>query len=264
MNFFKTSGWEEIIALSFSVLFLLIVPTITIMDQGDTVLQSELSNATITLKSWEYEGTPGHRALIIVDANGNEYYVDGLFLRGAFRQTDWQYWTETGDILQVTFHEKKNGSNSIFALSKKGHVYMSVDEAMGVQVDNDRIIRYMGYSAITLAAVFLLLILGIAFVKYNEPAGSKALANAADTERSENICVDRAEDMIKASFRCTIRRICVSVGQSVKKGDILLEISALQMHFPIEAGMDGVVREVYVQPGDVVEKDMPIIKLVEA
>ncbi len=139
-----------------------------------------------------------------------------------------------------------------------------MDEAMSVQANNDRIIRYVSYFAITLAAVFLLLILGIAFVKYNEPAGSKALANAADTERSENICVDRAENMIKASFRCTIRRICISVGQSVKKGDILLGISALQMHFPMEAETDGVIREVYVQPGDVVEKNMPIIKLVEA
>lgn len=259
MNFLKTCTWKDTICflISFVGCVLLFV-IMFVSEKGDSVPKEALKDATITLKNWEIEGVPGHRSLIITDTNSVEYYVDGIFLHEAFCWEDWNDSAENGDILQVTFYEKENGDNSIFALTKENHVYMSVEDALNAQSHNNNIGRYIGYFAIMAATVFLLLILGIVFANRRKSISNNT---SSSIEKLEDICDEGTENIIKVSFRCTINRIYMSTGQSVKKGNTLLEISAMQMRFPVVADIDGMVKEIYVKPGDVVEKDTPLIKL---
>lgn len=52
----------------------------------------------------------------------------------------------------------------------------------------------------------------------------------------------------------------VKVGQSVQKGDQLGIIEAMKIMNPLEASQDGIIEEILVKNGDVVQFDQPVIR----
>lgn len=53
----------------------------------------------------------------------------------------------------------------------------------------------------------------------------------------------------------------VTVGQSVKKGDVLMIIESMKLMNEVQSEFDGVVQEIFVKNGDAVEFDQPIMNI---
>jgi len=53
----------------------------------------------------------------------------------------------------------------------------------------------------------------------------------------------------------------VQVGQSVKTGDVLCILEAMKVMNEITSDVDGIVAEIYVSNGDMVESRMPLFKI---
>lgn len=58
-----------------------------------------------------------------------------------------------------------------------------------------------------------------------------------------------------------ITRILVQVGQRVRAGDPVCVLEAMKMENELQAKQDGVVKAIYVRPGDDVEKDRVLVEI---
>ncbi len=58
-----------------------------------------------------------------------------------------------------------------------------------------------------------------------------------------------------------ITRVLVQVGQKVRAGDPVCVLEAMKMENELQAKKDGVVRAVYVRPGEDVEKDRVLVEI---
>ena len=67
--------------------------------------------------------------------------------------------------------------------------------------------------------------------------------------------------MMKAPFPGTILKVNASVGDTVKKGDVLVVLEAMKMENDITAPKDGVVASVDVQPGATVVTDTLLLTM---
>lgn len=259
MKFLETWTIKDLVYPIITFLCSMALLGIVVVDHKNSIPKEALEETSIVLKNWEWDGIPRHRSLLIVDFNDHEYYVDGLFLHGAFDWENWNDFAKRGDTLHIFFHKEKNGSNSIFSIASEDYEYMRVEDAMNAQTDNDTIGGYMGWIAMAVAISSVLFALGILFLNFKKTIPKK---EAVDREFSQDMPENPMGNIVKISFRCTIQKIYVCTGQRVKQGDAILEICALEMYFPIISDMEGVIEEIYVQPGDTVEKNMPILKLI--
>ncbi len=69
------------------------------------------------------------------------------------------------------------------------------------------------------------------------------IATEDESEDSEDIAI------IKSSFSASIRKVYVSKGAHVKKGDLILDVESMKMINSIKSPIDGIVKEVYVSEG---------------
>lgn len=68
-----------------------------------------------------------------------------------------------------------------------------------------------------------------------------------------------AGEKILSPLPGTITEIKVKIGDSVKEGDVVLILEAMKMQNNIETEKDGVVTAIYVQEGEAVKEDTPLI-----
>jgi acetyl-CoA carboxylase biotin carboxyl carrier protein len=59
----------------------------------------------------------------------------------------------------------------------------------------------------------------------------------------------------------TVLEVNVTVGDRVSFEDELILVESMKMQVPILAPQEGVVEEVLVKPGDVIEGDVPVLRL---
>jgi 3-methylcrotonyl-CoA carboxylase alpha subunit len=71
-----------------------------------------------------------------------------------------------------------------------------------------------------------------------------------------------AVDEVKASLPGKIAAIMCAVGQSVRKGDVLVVLEAMKMEHSLTASRDGVVGEVFVTQGRQVRAGEPLVRLI--
>jgi 3-methylcrotonyl-CoA carboxylase alpha subunit len=79
---------------------------------------------------------------------------------------------------------------------------------------------------------------------------------AAETRRAK----PRSDGGVMAPMPATVVTVNVTVGQSVKHGDILVLLEAMKMELPIRAPHDGVITAVHCAKGELVQ---PGINLLE-
>jgi geranyl-CoA carboxylase alpha subunit len=68
---------------------------------------------------------------------------------------------------------------------------------------------------------------------------------------------------LRAPMPGSVLAVMVEVGQTVKKGDLLMKLEAMKMEHTIYTAADGVVEAVYFTAGDTVEADEQLLKISE-
>lgn len=68
-------------------------------------------------------------------------------------------------------------------------------------------------------------------------------------------------EVVASPMPGSIVNVAVSVGQSVKKGDVLVVLEAMKMENEIMAAHDATVAAVHVNKGDSVESGTPLVSL---
>ena len=92
------------------------------------------------------------------------------------------------------------------------------------------------------------------------PAAAPAAASAPETAAAPQAAAvkpvsapaDIAGEILRAPMPGTILSVAASVGQAVKRGDILLVLEAMKMENEIVAHIDGTISGIYVQKGSTV------------
>ena len=64
---------------------------------------------------------------------------------------------------------------------------------------------------------------------------------------------------LAAPFACKILKISAKPGQKVKKGDAVLTVEAMKMEYAMSAPKDGVLKEILVKVGQVVQQGAPFV-----
>ena len=67
---------------------------------------------------------------------------------------------------------------------------------------------------------------------------------------------------MKAPLPGVINAVKVTVGQTVKKGDVLIILEAMKMENEITAETNGKVSKIFVQKGATVETGAPLVEIV--
>lgn len=65
---------------------------------------------------------------------------------------------------------------------------------------------------------------------------------------------------LKASMAGSVFKIKVKAGDKVIKGQVLVILEAMKMEFPLESSIDGVIKEILINPNDTVEDGQILIK----
>ena len=73
--------------------------------------------------------------------------------------------------------------------------------------------------------------------------------------------IESTEKIITTPMPGKVVRIPVAEGQKVTKGDTLIVISAMKMESDYNATLDGIVKKIYVNKGDSVANNQPLIEL---
>lgn len=71
-----------------------------------------------------------------------------------------------------------------------------------------------------------------------------------------------AQGPIEAPMPATVRRVAVSAGDQVRRGDVLIVLEAMKMELPIRANGDGVIEAVTCAEGDLVQGGQELVRLV--
>jgi 3-methylcrotonyl-CoA carboxylase alpha subunit len=59
----------------------------------------------------------------------------------------------------------------------------------------------------------------------------------------------------------TVRKIAVSPGATVKKGDTLVVLEAMKMELPVRAPSDGIVKSISCREGELVQPGVPLVEM---
>lgn len=94
-----------------------------------------------------------------------------------------------------------------------------------------------------------------------KPAVVAARRHQAAVESAAAPAVAGGLQTVKSPLPGSIMKIMVSVGQKVKKGDVLLTMESMKMENNVMAEADGVVKAIYVESGKNVMQDDKLVDL---
>ena len=93
------------------------------------------------------------------------------------------------------------------------------------------------------------------------PATPVAVNTAAPVAAQAPVGTAASASAVKSPLPGTVLDVKVSVGQTVKKGDVVMLIEAMKMENEINASKDGKITNVYVAKGAKVEQGSPLFDL---
>ena len=95
------------------------------------------------------------------------------------------------------------------------------------------------------------------------PAKQEVAIPATQEQKVASVASSGASDKaMKAPLPGVINAVKVSVGQTVKKGDVLIILEAMKMENEITAETNGKVSKIFVQKGATVETGAPLVEIV--
>jgi biotin carboxyl carrier protein len=75
----------------------------------------------------------------------------------------------------------------------------------------------------------------------------------ADLRRAKAAAAGEETQELVAPFSCKVLKLAVSAGQAVKKGDPVVVVEAMKMEYAYASPRDGVIRQVLVKEGEIVQ-----------
>lgn len=93
------------------------------------------------------------------------------------------------------------------------------------------------------------------------PATPVAVNTPAPVAAQAPVGTAASASAVKSPLPGTVLDVKVSVGQTVKKGDVVMLIEAMKMENEINASKDGKITNVYVAKGAKVEQGSPLFDL---
>ena len=93
------------------------------------------------------------------------------------------------------------------------------------------------------------------------PATPVAVNTAAPVAAQAPVGTAASASAVKSPLPGTVLDVKVSVGQTVRKGDVVMLIEAMKMENEINASKDGKITNVYVAKGAKVEQGSPLFDL---
>lgn len=95
-----------------------------------------------------------------------------------------------------------------------------------------------------------------------EVVGERHLINVYDPRKKSLKLIDGAgAGLIQTQMPGRVIEVCVKEGESVTKGQIVIIVEAMKMENPLKASKDGIVSEIFVSNGDLVEAKAKLITI---
>jgi biotin carboxyl carrier protein len=82
----------------------------------------------------------------------------------------------------------------------------------------------------------------------------KSLAAATAAPAAEQEAAMSGDVQLRAPMPGLVLEVCVSVGQGVKRGDVLLRLEAMKMENDIESHTEGKIKQILIAKGDEVQE----------
>lgn len=95
-----------------------------------------------------------------------------------------------------------------------------------------------------------------------EVVGERHLINVYDPRKKSLKLMDGdGAGLIQTQMPGRVIEVCVQEGESVTKGQIVIIVEAMKMENPLKATKDGVVSEIFVSGGDLVEAKAKLLMI---
>ena len=72
--------------------------------------------------------------------------------------------------------------------------------------------------------------------------------------------LNTSENILRSAIPGTVMSVNVSIGQHVKRGDLLYVLDSMKMNNRICASIEGVVAKLFIKEGDSVSKNAPMVE----
>lgn len=193
--------------------------------------------------------------MMITLTNGDQYAIDSVMYHSetpAFQLDEFVHEIKYGDKLCLVVLENSKGKNSfIYQLVCNGKVYLSYSEAMNaIQRNNEG-----GVLAFIIMDVIIGIFLVIESVRY---IGKRKKGDSVEAAKYFDEFGEWA-GVVKASVSGKVLKVCISQNQVITKGEVLLIIESAQMQIPVISPVEGIIKDIYVNTGDKVQKNDRII-----
>lgn len=97
-----------------------------------------------------------------------------------------------------------------------------------------------------------------------EVVGERHLINVFDPRKKSLILAgSEGAGLIQTQMPGRVIELCVELGQKISKGDIVVIVEAMKMENPLKATRDGIISDIYVQAGDLVEAKAKLVLIGE-
>ena len=82
----------------------------------------------------------------------------------------------------------------------------------------------------------------------------------ADLRKAQSAVRGEEAQELVAPFSCKVLKLSVKSGQAVKKGDAVVVVEAMKMEYSYGSPRDGVIADVLVREGEIVQGGSPFVK----
>ncbi len=158
----------------------------------------------------------------------------------------------------MTYEIEIGGINKIFDIEKKEKGYLITQSGQSIFVEKTELANSMH-----------LLFEGKSFevgvAKHSDyievgVQGERHMMTVMDPrKKSLQLTSSEGEGLLITKMPGRVVEVCCEVGQAVEKGEVIIIVEAMKMENPLKAAKAGVISEIYVGAGDLVEAKAKLI-----
>ena len=90
--------------------------------------------------------------------------------------------------------------------------------------------------------------------------GERHLINVVDPrKKSLRMASGDGDGLLVSKMPGRVVEVCVAVDQPISKGDVVIIVEAMKMENPLKATKDGLIKQIFVEDGDLVEAKQKLL-----